>query len=84
MLLWYFLIIPTCFFDVVSLVRHRDVTVGFPLLKYSVVCTVESLSLFISSLYLDLYVLGYDTSISKQSFMQNQTSMGLDPHQNYG
>ena len=25
---------------------HRDITVGFLLLRYSVVCTVESLSLF--------------------------------------
>ena len=34
------------------------------LFQYAVVCTVESLSLFYLLLYLDLYVLEDDTSIS--------------------
>ena len=40
----------------------------FLLLRYSVLFTVE----FISSLYLDLYVLGDDALISKGSFMQTK------------
>ena len=39
------------------------------LLQYSIVCTVESLSLFYFLLYLDLDVLGDDASISYGSFM---------------
>ena len=37
---------------------------------------------FISFLYPDLYVLGDDALLSKGSFIQNQTSMCLDPHLN--
>ena len=39
-------------------------SVGFLLLRYSVVYTVESLSLFYLLLYLDLYLIGDDTSLS--------------------
>ena len=42
---------------------HRDLTIGFTLLLYSVVYTVESLSLFYLLLYLDLYLLRDDISI---------------------
>ena len=42
----------------------QGLTVGFFLLWYSVVCIVESLSLFISLLYLDLYKLEDDALIS--------------------
>ena len=38
----------------------------------SVVCIVESLSLFISFLYLDLYELGDNFWLSKGSFMQTK------------
>ena len=38
-------------------------TVGFLMLRYSVLCTVVSLSCFISFLYLDLNVLGDDALI---------------------
>ena len=34
--------------------------VGFLLLQYSILCTVESLFFALSFLYLDLYVLGDD------------------------
>ena len=44
--------------------------VGFLLLGYSVVCTFESLLCFVFFLYLDLYVLGDDTLLSKGSFMR--------------
>ena len=43
---------------------HLCLPVGFLLLRYSVLCTVESLSCFISLLYLDIYVLGDDALIS--------------------
>ena len=43
---------------------HQGLPVGFLLLWYSVLFTVESLSLLISLLYLDLYVLGDDALIS--------------------
>ena len=43
---------------------HRGLPVGFLLLRYSVLFTVESLSLLISLLYLDLFVLGDDALIS--------------------
>ena len=39
---------------------HQGLPVGFLLLQYSVLCTVESLSLLYLLLYLDLYVLGDD------------------------
>ena len=42
---------------------HQDLTVGFLLFQYSVLFTVESLSLLDLLLYLDLYVLGDDTLI---------------------
>ena len=41
---------------------------GFLLLQYSVLCTVESLSLIYLLFILDLYVLGVDAWISKGSF----------------
>ena len=41
-----------------------NVPVGFLLLRYSVVFTVESLSLLYPLLYIDLYVLGDDALIS--------------------
>ena len=40
---------------------HQGLIVGYLLLWYSVVCTVES---FISFVYLDLYVQEHDTSMS--------------------
>ena len=44
---------------------HLGLPVGFLLLRYSVLFTVESLSFcFISLLYLDLYVLEDDALIS--------------------
>ena len=43
---------------------HRGLPVGFLLLWYSVLCSVESYLCFISFLYLDLYVLGGDAWIS--------------------
>ena len=43
---------------------HWGLPVGILLLRYSVLFTVESLSLHISFLYLDLYVLGDDALIS--------------------
>ena len=46
-------------------------TVGF-LLRYSVVYTVESLSLLYLFLYIALYVLGDDTLISYGSFKQTK------------
>ena len=43
---------------------HRGLPVGFLLLRYSVLFTVESYLCFISLLYLDLYVLGDGALIS--------------------
>ena len=43
---------------------HRGLTVGFLLLQYSFVYTVEPYLSFISFLCLDLYLKGDDTSIS--------------------
>ena len=43
---------------------HQGSPVSFILLQYSVLFTVESLSLLICFLYLDLYVLGDDALIS--------------------
>ena len=43
---------------------HRDFSVGFLLLLFSDVCTVESLSLFCLHFISWFYVLGDDTSIS--------------------
>ena len=43
---------------------HRGLPVGYLLLRYSVLFTVESLSLLYLLLYLDLYVLGDDAFIS--------------------
>ena len=43
---------------------YQGLTVGLRLLWYSVVCTVESLSLFNFLLYPNLYVLGDNVSIS--------------------
>ena len=43
---------------------HLGLPVGFILLRYAVLFTVESLSLFYLFLYLDLYVLGDDAWIS--------------------
>ena len=51
--------------DVVSVVWPARVQLfGFLLFKYSVVYTVESLSLFISFIYLNLYLIGDNISIS--------------------
>ena len=52
--------------------------------RYSIVCTVESLSLFIFFLYLDFYVLGDDTSISLGSFMWTEHRCVLIPIRNKG
>ena len=46
---------------------HRGLPVGFLLLRYSVLFTVESLSLLFSFFYLDLYVLGDFALISMQT-----------------
>ena len=64
--------------NVVSGLAYQGLTVGNVLLRYSVVCTVQFFSCFISLfLYFDLYVLG-DEGI----FMHvDQTSTYLDPHQ---
>ena len=43
---------------------HRGLPVGFLLLRYSVLFTVESLSLLYLLLYLDLHVLGDGALIS--------------------
>ena len=44
---------------------HRGLPVGFLLLRNSVVCTVESLSLlYLLVIYNDLYVLGDDALIN--------------------
>ena len=43
---------------------QQGLPVGFFLLRYSVLFTIESLSLLISFLYLNLYVLGDDALIS--------------------
>ena len=54
---------------------HLGLTVGFLLLWYSAVYTVESLSKFHLFLYLDLYL------IDKLGiFHANQTCICLDPH----
>ena len=42
---------------------HRGLPVGFLLLQYSVLITVESLPLLYLLFYLDLYVLGDDALI---------------------
>ena len=57
---------------------HQGLRVEFLLLWYSVLFTVESLSLFIFFLYLDLYVRCDKLGV----FHANQTSMYLDPHMN--
>ena len=49
---------------------HKGLSVGFCLLLYSVLFTVESYLSFIAFLYLDLYVLGDDASYV--SFMQTK------------
>ena len=66
--------------DVLSVLTHRDLTVGFILLWYSAVCTVESRSLF----YL-LFIYRFEgTRIDTLGiFDVNQTSMCLYPHQTY-
>ena len=51
---------------------HRGLPVGFIFLCYSVLFTVESLSLLYLFLYLDLYVLGDDALIMLGSFMQTK------------
>ena len=45
--------------------------VGFPLLQYSVLCTVQIFSLLYLLLYPNLYVLGDSSWISFESFMQS-------------
>ena len=49
----------------------RGLTVGFLLLQYSFVYIVEFL-FFISVLYLDLFLIGDDTSMSLGSFMRTK------------
>ena len=49
---------------------HRGLHVGFLLLRYSVLFTVESLSLRYLLFIFDLYVLGDDALIGKGSFIQ--------------
>ena len=49
---------------ILFLPAHQGLPVGFLLLGYSVLFTVDSLSCFISFLYLDLYVIGDDEFIS--------------------
>ena len=51
---------------------HWGLPVGFLLLWYSVLFTVESLSLLYLLVMFDLYVLGDDALISKGSFMQTK------------
>ena len=51
-------------------VKRFGLPVGFLLLRYSVLFTVESLSLLYLLLYLDFYVLGDGALIRKGSFMQ--------------
>ena len=51
---------------------HRGKPVGFLLLSYSVYLLLSPYLRFISFFYLDLYVLGDDTLISKGSFMQTK------------
>ena len=48
---------------------------------YSVLFTVESLSLLLFCLYLDLYVLG-DDALIVMVFYANQASICIDPHLN--
>ena len=63
----------------------RVLPVGFLLIRYSVLFTVESLSLlFLLVIYLDLYVLGDDALISKGYFMQTKYIMCLNPQMNLG
>ena len=50
--------------DASAVVMHTGVYLSDLFLQYSAVCTAESLSCFISVLYLDLYVLGDDALIS--------------------
>ena len=45
------------------MLAHQGLTVEFLLLRYSVLCTVESLSLLYLLFYLDLYVLRDDAWI---------------------
>ena len=52
----------------------KVLTFGFLLLWHSVVCAVESLSLFLffSFVFVDLYVLGDDISIAQKSYMRTK------------
>ena len=60
---------------------HRALTVGLFLLRYSVVCTVESLSLFYL-LLISWFICGRRWFMDKLGiFHANQTSMCLDLHQ---
>ena len=67
--------------DAVSAVRPTrfNCLISFATVFSCIYCCI---SLFITFLYLDLYVLGDDAWISKGSFMRIQTYMCLDPHQN--
>ena len=51
--------------DVVSVVSPRGLTVGYILFRFSVVCTVESLSLFLSA----FNILCDNTSIRQRNVM---------------
>ena len=63
---------------------HQALIVGFHLLRYSAVHTVESLSLFYL-LFISRFVFNSRWYIDKLGiFLINQTSSCLDPHQKYG
>ena len=52
---------------------HRCLPVGILLLRYSVLFTVEFLSLLYLHFYLDLYVLGDDALVNKGYFTKPNT-----------
>ena len=63
---------------------HRGLPVGFFLLRYSVLSTVDSLSL-LYLLFISWFICSRRWCIDKLGvFHANQTSMRLDPHQNQG
>ena len=53
--------------------KRFGLAVGFLLFWYSVLFTVESLSLLYLILYIDIYVLGDNALIRKGSFMQTNS-----------
>ena len=52
----------------------RCLNVGFSLLRYSVVYTIDSFSSFVFLLYVNLYLLGDDKLISYGSFVHQPNS----------